>query len=139
MNARGPSEHLTWAELACKDGTAYPHRWRTTRALALARAFEAVRAAAGNRPITVLSAYRTPEWNRKVGGARASQHTEGRALDLRPPAGMSLEVFYRLARAEAEHAGIRGISRYPTFVHIDVRPSEKLIVWQGRRAWAEVL
>ena len=76
----GPSEHLAWSELACKDGTPYPAQWRETRAVALSAVFEALRAAVG-QPLSILSAYRTQAHNRVVGGARASQHVEGRALD----------------------------------------------------------
>lgn len=81
-----PSEHLSWKEMACRDGTPYPAEWEK-RALILGRAFEAIRAECGGKPIKVLSAYRPKTYNFRVGGMRASQHIEGRALDLRPPAG----------------------------------------------------
>lgn len=35
------------------------------------------------RPIIVNSAYRTPEVNKKVGGAKRSLHMQGRAADIR--------------------------------------------------------
>lgn len=135
----GPSPHLSWKELSCKDGTAYPKKWRKDRASLLAQAFEEVRTAVGH-PLRVVSAYRTPEWNRKVGGAKRSQHVEGRALDLLPPKDWTLENFYRVVHAVAmgESSPIYGLGKYPTFVHIDVRPSWRLVVWHGSRAWAEV-
>lgn len=133
---RRPSPHLTWAELACRDGTPYPPAWRTTRLPPLAAAFEAIRTACGNRPIRVLSAYRTPEHNRRIGGARQSQHVEGRALDLRPPAGMTVAAFVETIRrcAQTTAPQIRGLGRYRTFVHIDTRPSLRLVVWDGHDA-----
>jgi uncharacterized protein YcbK (DUF882 family) len=134
----GPSPHLSWHELACKDGTPYPEEWRATRAVVLAEAFEHVRAVVG-RPLVVLSAYRTEAHNRRVGGAKHSQHVEGRALDLRPPKELTPFDFYRLIRGEVERCRIRGLSPYPTFVHIDVRPSERLVVWMGTRVWAEMV
>jgi hypothetical protein len=34
------------------------------------------------KPMIVLSGYRSPEYNRRVGGARASKHMEGTAFDI---------------------------------------------------------
>ena len=130
----GPSEHLSWSELACKDGTEYPLKWRGDRALALAGVFEAIREACGGKPITILSAYRTPEYNKKVGGAPLSQHTQGRALDLRPPKGMSIAAFGKiiLALAAKEGSPLKGFGWYSRWIHIDTRPSAKLAVWDYR-------
>jgi uncharacterized protein YcbK (DUF882 family) len=130
----GPSKNLSWAELACKDGTPYPEQWRTTRARDLAAAFEAVRDAVG-LPLVVLSGYRTSAHNRSIGGARASQHVEGRALDLLPPRGWTVT---QLAAVVAGVPAVRGIGVYPTFVHLDVRPSERRAVWRGGRVDADV-
>ena len=134
----GPSPHLSWTELACKDGTPYPKEWRVSRGVALGRVFERIRAAAGNRPLTVLSAYRTPTHNAKVGGAKRSQHVVGRALDLRPPKGLTVLQFFHLVRGQTEGSEIRGVGMYPTFVHMDIRPGERVIVWVGTRVWAEM-
>lgn len=137
----GPSPHLSWKELACKDGTPYPEEWRDSRGVTLAIEFEKIRAIVGH-PIEVSSAYRTSEWNRRIGGARRSQHIEGRALDLYPPSSWSLENFYRIVRAVALRRGswIYGLGKYPTHVHIDVRPapkSKRLTAWHGSRIWTE--
>ena len=35
-------------------------------------------------PISIVSAYRTPEWNKKCNGAPASYHTKGLAVDIQP-------------------------------------------------------
>jgi uncharacterized protein YcbK (DUF882 family) len=129
----GPSPHLSWAELACKDSTPYPREWRASRALVLADMFEAVRARVG-RPLVILSAYRTLEHNRRVGGARYSQHVEGRALDLRPPRGWTVA---RLVEAVREVPQVRGIGIYPSFLHIDCRPSPWRVTWSGGRPHAD--
>ena len=132
--------HLTWAELACHDGTAYPAEWQYTRAVRLAEAFEAVRASCGDQPIAILSAYRTAPYNRRIGGAKHSQHVQGRALDLRPPAGFTIDKFYEqvLLLARTTVPSIRGVGRYPTFVHMDVRPGPHLATWPGSRPNAEM-
>lgn len=137
----GPSPHLSWAELACRDGTPYPPEWRTTRAVALAHEFERIRTRVG-APIAIGSAYRTPAYNRRIGGAVHSQHCQGRALDLYPPVGWTVGAFATVIRAVIadERCVIFGLGRYPTFVHIDIRPMPahgQLVVWTGRRTWAE--
>ncbi len=126
-----PSKHLSWNELKCKDGTEYPIKWRTSRALELAEIFELIRSECGNNPIEILSAYRSESWNRKIGGARFSQHVQGRALDLRPPTGFNVNSFYNLIKGLVNITTIRGIGKYKTFVHVDIRPSDKLVVWNG--------
>lgn len=133
----GPSPHLTWAELACKDAdrTPYPDEWRTTRAVELGELFESIRALCGHLPLAVSSAYRSPAHNRAIGGAPDSQHVQGRALDLKPPAGMTVDAFYRLiweARGSLPRLG--GLGRYRTFVHVDTRPraeGQRMAHWNG--------
>jgi uncharacterized protein YcbK (DUF882 family) len=131
------SQHLLWSELACKDGTAYPVEY-ASRAVALAAVFEQIRFACGNQPITILSAYRSPAHNRKVGGARNSQHVQGRALDLRPPKGFTVATFYTLLRdmAARPFSAIKGLGKYERhgFVHVDIRPQDRLAVWDGGSA-----
>lgn len=136
----GPSIHLSWSELACKDGTPYPALWRADRAIILGIEYEKVRANCGGVPLVVGSAYRTPVYNLKVGGKKNSQHPEGRALDLYPPTGMMIDEFYERIHSVAmlESSAIYGLGLYPTFVHMDVRPGPRFVVWRGVRAWAEL-
>lgn len=132
MINNGPSEHLSWKELACRDGTAYPNEFRIDgKVVQLANTFEEIRALCGDKPIKILSAYRTSEHNKKIGGAKNSQHIQGRALDLAPPKGLTLDQFYTLIKVNTTEFGIRGLGKYKTFVHIDIRPSDKLVVWHG--------
>lgn len=136
----GPSEHLGWHELACGDGTPYPEEWREVRAVILAREFEAVRMMAGGHPIFIGSGYRTEAWNRSVGGAKSSQHVQGRAIDLHPLA-YTPEKLLRvvLERARMPDSSIRGVGEYPWGIHVDIRNSVRLVRWNGSRAWSEVL
>lgn len=138
----GPSEHLSWAELACHDGTPYPSQWRESRAVPLSIEFERIRSTVG-KPITIGSAYRTEAYNRTVpGSAKSSQHIQGRALDLYPPTGWTLDKFHAVIREIAldRRSLIYGLGRYLTFVHIDIRPRPshgQLVAWHGTRTWAE--
>lgn len=135
----GPSPHLSWNELSCHDaiGTPYPIDYRTdpTRLPKLAVAFEAVRALY-DEPLTIDSAYRTPDRNWAVGGKVGSQHLQGRALDVLPPKGVSVRDFYgaivRLA-TERPDLSIRFVQGYAKgWVHFDVRPTEQLVTkWEG--------
>jgi uncharacterized protein YcbK (DUF882 family) len=132
MGKLGPSKHLTWEELACKDGTPYPEKYiKDGTVELLAAAFEGIRAI-WNKPIIVVSAYRTNSWNTKIGGARKSQHKLGRALDLLPPHGISVRTFHETILDFSFWCDIKGIGLYKNFVHIDVRESPRMITWEGK-------
>lgn len=129
--ADGPSKNLSWKELACKDGTPYPEQFKLDgRVFKLAVVFEDIRALWG-LPIIIDSAYRSPDHNKKIGGARNSQHVLGRALDLRPPKGISIDEFYQAIKNNVDAFGIHGLGKYSTFVHVDIRPTDKLVAWSG--------
>lgn len=80
-------------------------------------------------PVYINSAYRTPEYNKKVGGATNSYHMKGRAFDIRVKGYAPAEV------AEyAKKIGIKGIIKYGTFVHIDSRETKYHAVNDGKKA-----
>jgi zinc D-Ala-D-Ala carboxypeptidase len=63
------------------------------RALALLceKVLEPVRRNYG-KPLVISSGYRSPEVNRRIGGARTSQHTKGEAADFEIPGVSNVEV-----------------------------------------------
>lgn len=129
---KGPSAHLSWDELGCKDGTPYPEQWRSNRARLLAEEFEKVREALGGKSLVVLSAYRTPEHNKSVGGAKNSQHVFGKALDIRTPRGWTpAKMAAKVRRLVDEGSRIRGLGIYSWGIHIDIRTAERLVVWSS--------
>lgn len=73
-------------------------------------------------PMVVLSAYRSPEHNRAVGGAKHSQHLYARAFDV-AMANHDPAAFERAARA----VGFTGFGYYPRqgFMHIDTGPARQ--------------
>jgi zinc D-Ala-D-Ala carboxypeptidase len=75
-------------------------------------------------PMQILSAYRDPAHNKRVGGAKRSQHLRGRAFDVRvdnidPAALIAATVTVTATAIE----GFIGFGTYPRqgFVHIDTR------------------
>jgi zinc D-Ala-D-Ala carboxypeptidase len=60
------------------------------------------------KPLILRSAYRSPEHNRAVGGAKASKHMEGGAFDI-AMANHDPEAFEAAARA----VGFQGFGFYP--------------------------
>ncbi len=126
-----PSEHLSWAELECRDGTPYPHSFTLdqTRLPNLIEGFEALRQQL-DQPLTILSAYRTPQYNKLIGGVSRSQHTEGRALDIKTPKGMTNRQLFDVIVGLASKTPIRGVGLYKWGCHFDVRPQQKLSMWR---------
>lgn len=72
------------------------------------------------RPLIVNSAYRSPDYNAKVGGKPNSFHMRAMAFDIRMDNHDPAEFI-----AAAEACGFMGIGTYPRqgFVHIDTRPT----------------
>ena len=78
--------------------------------------------------ITIVSGYRCEQHNHHVGGAKHSQHVLGNAADIKV-AGMDAHKVHEYI---ASHFGIRakGLGKYNTFTHIDVRDGEN-VRWVG--------
>ena len=77
-------------------------------------------------PIRLLSGYRSPYHNARVGGAVFSRHLKADAGDL-STVGLDRKELLRLARS----VGFTGMGYYNTFLHIDLgRPRE----W-GKEKW----
>jgi len=86
------------------------------------------------RPLILNSAYRSPAYNKKIGGAKASKHMEGIAFDVR----MDNHNPEQFERAAVE-LGFRGIGHYPgsNFMHVDARKSDSVVRWVGTGANAK--
>lgn len=114
------TEHFSLNEFRCRDGSPVPeHYWANTQSCM--NWLEKVRTACGNKAITINSGYRSPAYNRKVGGARASQHLYGSAADIQVQ-GMNPGQVYQIADKLMGNCG--GVGKYNTFTHIDCRNSK---------------
>jgi uncharacterized protein YcbK (DUF882 family) len=126
------TDHFDSAEFACRDGRLYPDIWIEDRLRPLCQQLEVLRAAI-DRPIVIISGYRSPEWNGRVHGAKNSQHMEGRAADIRVADMDAGIVHARLIELHAQGAiRIGGLGRYRTFTHVDIRPGDRLAQWNGK-------
>jgi hypothetical protein len=72
--------HFTIAEARCKDGTSVSG---ITKRRARRHAFnlERLRHRLGDKPVSIISWYRTKKYNQLVGGASRSKHIDGWATD----------------------------------------------------------
>jgi len=98
----------------------------------LAAVLEIIRARVG-RPLKITSGYRSPSYNRAIGGAASSLHTTGMACDIAAPDDM-----LQLAGLASIIQEIGGIGIYPGrgFIHVDIRrrpENAKAPTW-----WAQV-
>ena len=66
--------------------------------LRLAELLEQIREMLGHCPIQVNSGYRSPDVNRRVGGATNSAHIEGRAADIVPRSALGVHGAFEVIR-----------------------------------------
>jgi hypothetical protein len=80
-------------------------------------------------PIYINSGWRSVQYNDKIGGAKASQHLNGLAVDIVwdgfAARSDKTSKFVALARKQ----GFRGIGLYNTFIHLDIGPMRE---WDKR-------
>tara|TARA_X000000950_G_scaffold289460_1_gene413744 strand:- start:5496 stop:6011 length:516 start_codon:yes stop_codon:yes gene_type:complete len=126
LNERLPDQSLSASfslyEFNCKDKnkTPVPKKY-LNNIKELAKNLEIIRAKF-NKPIQIISGYRTPEYNKSIGGATKSQHMLGKAADIRINGVTSKEikeVILKLINEGKISQG--GVGSYPSFVHYDVR------------------
>ena len=121
------SEHFSLAEMTVSANAValglsnIPPADILARLKTTARQMERVRDLLGGRAIHVSSAYRSPAVNRVAGGAKASAHMSGWAVDFTcPDFGSPLDVADRIARSALTFDQL--IHEHGRWVHISFDP-----------------
>lgn len=108
------------SEFKCKDGSNVPACLHVN-VQELAENLQVLRDELG-KPITIISGYRTPDYNESIDGAKKSQHLLAKAGDIKVSGMESTDVHEKiLALIEEGKMKQGGVGVYPTFVHYDVR------------------
>lgn len=116
------STNFTVREFACKDGSD-----AVLVAPRLVMVLQSIRSHFG-AAVTIHSAYRTPQYNAKVGGVAHSQHCYGTAADISVRGHAPAEVAAYARQLMPDWGGV-GVYAKKGFTHIDVR--EKKSDWAG--------
>ena len=113
-------ENFNLDEFECRDGTGVPEEHMDNVRL-LAENLQILRDYIG-RPIKIISGYRSPDYNKRIGGARRSQHMTAKAADIKVQ-GMEPWMVHKIIEhlIYEGHMMKGGIGLYETFVHYDVR------------------
>ena len=114
------TENFSLSEFDCKDGTELPTAL-LPNVLDLADNLQVLRDYLGV-PVKINSAYRTLEYNRKIGGATKSQHLLGKAADIvvesKSPEEVANIIKYLISEGKMVQGGLKA---YNTFTHYDIR------------------
>ena len=114
------TENFSKEEFECSDGSEMPLEVFNNVCL-LAKQLENLRVHF-NAPIKINSAYRSPVYNRSVGGAVNSQHLSGRAADIVisgvEPNDVADAIEFLIENNLMKEGGV---GRYDTFTHYDIR------------------
>lgn len=72
------------------------------------------------KPVYINSAFRSPQVNRAVNGAKRSLHLQGRAADIRPKNLSDLEQLWNIVCSYDKQYGLSEKIKYDTFIHIAI-------------------
>ncbi|AFY49260.1 hypothetical protein Nos7524_3468 [Nostoc sp. PCC 7524] len=116
---------LTWGEVTkgCDPERNPESKTIINNIIKAARGFGKIRDKYG-LPIAINSAYRPPSVNRRIGGARYSQHINGLALDIAPSDGNFGKLLQICRASDCTGLG-RGMHR--GFIHCDWRPGGRVV------------
>lgn len=123
------SENFSLSEFRCKDGSDVPPDLMDNVTV-LCENLQVLRDHLG-KPIRVISGYRSPKYNRRIGGARRSQHMVAKAADIKVSGMSPAEVKAEIVKLIKEGKMMKGgVGLYRTFTHYDVRGRNAR--WYGR-------
>jgi len=114
------TKNFKLSEFRCRDGSDVPDELMDN-VLLLAQNLQVLREHV-DKPIRVISGYRSKSYNTKISGARKSQHMVAKAADIKISGMTPTEVkavIVQLIKEGKMHKG--GIGLYRTFTHYDTR------------------
>lgn len=118
------TKNFHYAEFASKDGSPLPEGLKQNL-IELAQNLQVLRDFVGV-PIKINSGYRSPEHNRKVGGAKKSLHLRAMAADIvvadHTPQQVRAIIEKLIKEGKMKQGGI---GLYNTFLHYDIRGERK--------------
>ena len=120
MSCNQLSKNFKKSEFKCRDGSEVPDEMMDNLK-DLVESLQVIRDAIG-KPIRIISGYRSPKYNRRIGGARKSQHMKAKAADMVIKGMKPVEV-HRIVVGLIKEGKIKkgGVGLYKYFVHYDVR------------------
>jgi uncharacterized protein YcbK (DUF882 family) len=114
------TENFSLREFMCRDGSNVPDDLMEN-VKELAQNLQVLREHIG-KPIKIISGYRSPEYNKKIGGAKKSQHMLAKAGDLVVDGMTPDEVKAAIVKLIEEGKMKKGgVGLYTHFTHYDVR------------------
>jgi len=111
---------FTLKEFECNDGTEVPEKY-IENVKELAKNLQVLREEIG-LPISINSSYRHPEYNKRIGGAKFSQHLTASASDIvvrdMTPKKVAKTILKLIKNGKMKEGGV---GLYNGFVHYDIR------------------
>lgn len=137
------TDHFAWSEFYSHDGADLPDSVKPNIRRLCETALEPIRLRWGG-PLIVMSGWRSPEHNARVGGASLSRHVTGEAADIRPVVMADVDRVRGLIEDMirlGELPGVGGVGNYPRrWIHCDIRPRKAngdIARWTGRGLGSE--
>lgn len=113
-----PNFHLN--EFNCRDGRKVPPQYMAN-VKKLAENLQILRDHIGV-PININSCYRPPDYNKRIGGAKNSQHLTASAADITSKSFTPKQLAARVEKLIKEgKVKFGGLGIYPGFIHVDIR------------------
>jgi len=124
------TKNFSLHEFDCNDGSKMPSDV-LLNVVELAGQLQILRDFIG-KPIKINSAYRSPSYNKMVGGAKNSQHKLGKAADIRVD-GISPRELHGIIEELIKDGRMKqgGLGRYNSFTHYDIGYNGRKRRWDG--------
>lgn len=135
------SENFSREEFDCHDGSEVPDNLLPNLHKLVLQVLQPLRTAWG-QPLQVVSGYRSPAWNERVGGAANSTHLTAEGADIRPLDPRDVPVLLATLqdmRARGQLPKLGGLGVYKGWLHVDVRWVGHVRRWTGKGVGSEPL